>query len=50
MNGRKSSCRIGGLVDRFINWSFPLLRDVVVGDGNVELALEALGEFLNAGD
>ncbi|KAI3895751.1 hypothetical protein MKW98_025542 [Papaver atlanticum] len=50
-NGRQNHHVInGGLVDRFIGWAFPLLRDVVVGDGNAELALEALREFLNAGD
>ncbi|RZC81502.1 hypothetical protein C5167_044089 [Papaver somniferum] len=30
----------------FINWSFPLLKDVVVGDGNAELASEQLKSFL----
>ncbi|KAI3946047.1 hypothetical protein MKX01_024803 [Papaver californicum] len=50
-NGRQNHHVINdGLVDRFIGWAFPLLRDVVVGDGNAELALEALREFLNAGD
>ncbi|PIA52420.1 hypothetical protein AQUCO_01000352v1 [Aquilegia coerulea] len=40
-----------GLTDRFLSWVLPLLNDVVVsGDGTIELALQALREFLNIGD
>ncbi|OVA05179.1 Phosphatidylinositol 3-/4-kinase [Macleaya cordata] len=49
-NGRQNHAITGGSVDRFIGWGLPLLRDVVVGDGTVELALEGLREFLNVGD
>ncbi|KAK9087400.1 hypothetical protein Syun_029794 [Stephania yunnanensis] len=38
-----------GLVERFIGWALPLLRDVG-GDGSIELALEGIREFLNVGE
>ncbi|KAF8410599.1 hypothetical protein HHK36_003131 [Tetracentron sinense] len=49
-NGRQNHVITGSLVDRFIGWALPLLRDVSVGDGTVKLALEALREFINVGD
>ncbi|XP_042508372.1 uncharacterized protein LOC122084303 [Macadamia integrifolia] len=49
-NGRQNQVIAGSLVDRFINWALPLLRDVRVGDGMAELALDGLREFLNTGD
>ncbi|XP_077233177.1 uncharacterized protein LOC143875497 [Tasmannia lanceolata] len=49
-NGRQNHVIAGGLVDRFIGWALPLLRDVSAGNGTVELALEGLREFLNIGD
>ncbi|XP_043708136.1 uncharacterized protein LOC122657486 isoform X2 [Telopea speciosissima] len=49
-NGRQNQVIAGSLVDRFISWALPLLRDVRVGDGMAELALEGLREFLNTGD
>ncbi|KAJ4965696.1 hypothetical protein NE237_017545 [Protea cynaroides] len=49
-NGRQNQVIAGSLVDRFISWALPLLRDVRVGDGMAELALEGLREFVNTGD
>ncbi|KAK1275660.1 Serine/threonine-protein kinase TOR [Acorus gramineus] len=40
----------GNLVDRFISWALPLLRDVSSQNGSAELALEAVQEFLKSGD
>ncbi|KAF6172570.1 hypothetical protein GIB67_007083 [Kingdonia uniflora] len=40
----------GVVVDRFISWALPHLREVVNGDGSLELSLEAVREFLNVGD
>lgn len=48
-NGRQNHV-FSGLIDRFVNWSLPLLRNVRTGDGAAELALQALREFLNVGD
>lgn len=49
LNGRQNHV-LGGLVDRFINWALPLLRNIRTGDGATDLALQALREFLNVGD
>ncbi|KAF5727229.1 hypothetical protein HS088_TW22G00918 [Tripterygium wilfordii] len=49
-NGRQNHFMLGSLVERFINWALPLLRNISSGDGTRELALEGLREFLSAGD
>ncbi|KAK1300358.1 Serine/threonine-protein kinase TOR [Acorus calamus] len=49
-NGRQNSVLSGNLVDRFISWALPLLRDVSSRNGSAELALEAVQEFLKSGD
>ncbi|KNA03521.1 hypothetical protein SOVF_208360 [Spinacia oleracea] len=49
-NGRQNHVLLGNLVDRFINWALPLLSNIIVNDGSVELALESLREFLSVGD
>jgi PI-3-kinase-related kinase SMG-1 len=49
-NGRQNHVILGSMVDRFIGWALPLLSNVSAGDGNTELALEGLREFLNVGD
>lgn len=38
------------LVDSFIDWALPLIRDVSVQDGSTVLALESVREFLSVGD
>ncbi|CAH8389864.1 unnamed protein product [Eruca vesicaria subsp. sativa] len=38
------------LVDSFIDWALPLIRDVSVRDGSTALALESIREFLSVGD
>ncbi|KAL9245034.1 hypothetical protein vseg_018733 [Gypsophila vaccaria] len=38
------------MVDRFISWALPLLKNVTSNDGSLELALESLREFLSVGD
>lgn len=38
------------LVDSFIDWALPLIRDVSVPDGTTLLALESVREFLSVGD
>ncbi|KAK9677888.1 hypothetical protein RND81_11G174000 [Saponaria officinalis] len=45
-----SNARHDLLVDRFINWALPLLKNVTSSDGSSELALESLREFLSVGD
>ncbi|WOK92232.1 serine/threonine-protein kinase SMG1-like isoform X1 [Canna indica] len=47
-NGAQS--HILALVDRFMAWALPLLGDIGVANGSVELALDSLREFLNTGD
>lgn len=49
-NGRQNHVIAGTVVDRFISWALPLVRDVTVGNGAAELALAGLREFLNIGD
>lgn len=49
-NGRQNHVMLSSLVDQFISWALPLLRNVSAGDGSTELALESLCEFLNVGD
>ncbi|OMO75230.1 hypothetical protein CCACVL1_16263 [Corchorus capsularis] len=49
-SGRQNHVMLGSLVDRFINWALPLLSNISAGDGNTELALEGLREFLSVGD
>ncbi|KAF3786353.1 Serine/threonine-protein kinase [Nymphaea thermarum] len=49
-NGRQTSIMVGGLGDRFIGWALPNLRNMHVNNGEAELALEGLREFLNIGD
>ncbi|XP_068658136.1 uncharacterized protein [Aristolochia californica] len=49
-SGRQNHAITGSLVDRFIKWALPVLRDVSVGNESAELALEGLKEFLNNGD
>ncbi|XP_030522831.1 uncharacterized protein LOC115735623 [Rhodamnia argentea] len=49
-NGRQNHVMLGTMVDRFINWSLPLLSNINAGDGMAELALDSLREFLNVGD
>ncbi|ESQ50945.1 hypothetical protein EUTSA_v10022517mg [Eutrema salsugineum] len=38
------------LVDSFIDWALPLIRDVSVQDGSTVLAVEGVREFLSVGD
>ncbi|CAA0807572.1 Serine/threonine-protein kinase TOR [Striga hermonthica] len=47
-NGRQNHAILGSLIDRFIGWSLPSLRNIV--NGTSELALESLHEFLNVGE
>ncbi|KAK6159412.1 hypothetical protein DH2020_006726 [Rehmannia glutinosa] len=47
-NGRQNHVILGSLIDRFIGWSLPSLRNI--GNGTSELALESLHEFLNVGE
>ncbi|GER50411.1 serine/threonine-protein kinase SMG1 [Striga asiatica] len=47
-NGRQNHAMLGSLIDRFIGWSLPSLRNFV--NGTSELALESLHEFLNVGE
>ncbi|CAK9179737.1 unnamed protein product [Ilex paraguariensis] len=49
-NGRQNHVILGSLVERFFGWALPLLSNVSTDDGTMELALEALREFLNVGD
>ncbi|XP_021738520.1 serine/threonine-protein kinase SMG1-like [Chenopodium quinoa] len=49
-NGRQNHVVLGTLVDRFINWALPLLKNMTANDGSMELALESLREFLSVGD
>ncbi|KAG9455066.1 hypothetical protein H6P81_007970 [Aristolochia fimbriata] len=49
-SGRQNHAIAGSVVDRFINWALPVLRDVSIGNGSAELALEGLREFLDNGD
>ncbi|XP_071733671.1 uncharacterized protein [Rutidosis leptorrhynchoides] len=49
-NGRQNQVILGNLVDRFIGWALPLFSSVNAGDGSVEIAAEALHEFLSVGD
>ncbi|CAN6447682.1 unnamed protein product [Victoria cruziana] len=49
-NGRQTSLTVGGLGDRFMGWALPTLRNMHVNNGEAELALEGLREFLNIGD
>ncbi|XP_021731674.1 LOW QUALITY PROTEIN: serine/threonine-protein kinase SMG1-like [Chenopodium quinoa] len=49
-NGRQNHVVLGTLVDRFINWALPLLKNMTANDGSMELALESLREFLSFGD
>lgn len=49
-NGRQNHAIFSTLVDCFINWALPSLRNINVGEGTAEVALESLHEFLNIGD
>lgn len=50
-NGRQNHPILsGGVVDRFIGWALPLIRDVGIENGSAELAFEGLRQFLDAGD
>ncbi|CAA6657772.1 unnamed protein product [Spirodela intermedia] len=50
-NGRQNHAILsGGVVDRFIGWALPLIRDVGIENGSAELAFEGLRKFLDAGD
>ncbi|KAL0356772.1 UNVERIFIED_CONTAM: hypothetical protein Scaly_1362900 [Sesamum calycinum] len=47
-NGRQNQIILGSLVDRFIGWSLPSVRNI--SNGTSEIALESLREFLNVGE
>ncbi|KAL9174074.1 hypothetical protein ABFS82_02G028800 [Erythranthe guttata] len=47
-NGRQNHVILGSLIDRFVGWSLPSLRNI--GNGSSELALESLHEFLSVGE
>ncbi|KAK4437820.1 hypothetical protein Salat_0116000 [Sesamum alatum] len=47
-NGRQNHIILGSLVDRFIGWSLPSVRNI--SNGTSEIALESLREFLNVGE
>ncbi|XP_019057389.1 PREDICTED: uncharacterized protein LOC104807342 [Tarenaya hassleriana] len=49
-SGRQNHVMLGSLVDGFINWALPLFRHIGVRNGDTELAVEAVREFVTIGD
>lgn len=49
-SGSQNHVIVQPVIDHFISWALPLIKDGIGGNGHAELALEGLREFLSNGD